>query len=593
MLFRSIISPDIDKQNQEINLKFFVGAHGFFAMLIGYGMALAGAGVLTKWPRIPRQGAVAASWLAVACAAIPFAVNWEKCEQRGHDFGYQFGYRMFYPGGGYPPMEQNAVLYGGTDPGRFVPTYMIFCESRVDPKDRFQNPRLDPEGGKNFDRRDVYIITQNALADSTYMSYIRDHYDHTRPDPNNPATLERRAPWQRAVFRWAWRAMHRDTMYPKQPIYIPTESDSQRAFSEYVADLQKRQPGPDEDVEITGGQVQVRGVGGVMAINGILTRWIFDRAKDKHDFYVEESYVIPWMYPYLSPFGIIMKINRDQLPTPQEDPVLWKNIIDRDRAYWDKLCAELTARPEFQRDSDAQKTFSKLRSAIGGVYSYRRLLPEAEYAFRQALALCPESPEANFRLAQLLTEQNRLDDAITVLTALQARDPLNAKIGQAVQQLQTIKQGRSEIGPLEQAVAANPRDLRVLSQLIQACLRAGIPDRIPGLCDRFLAQPGVPAGEMLQVAQLFISLRQLDRAVSTIQFIISRYPQEAQAYYGLAVLRLAQGNKDDALNNLARAIGLNPAYRDQARNDPNFGSFRDDPRFQQITSAAPAPFTIN
>jgi len=38
--------------------------------------------------------------------------------QRDHDFGYQFGYRMFRPGGGYPDMDPDAVLYGGTDPGR-------------------------------------------------------------------------------------------------------------------------------------------------------------------------------------------------------------------------------------------------------------------------------------------------------------------------------------------------------------------------------------------------------------------------------------------------------------------------------------------
>src|SRR6266481_3594473 len=30
-----------------------------------------------------------------------------------------------------------------------------------------------------FDRRDVYIITQNALADGTYLEYIRAHYNRS------------------------------------------------------------------------------------------------------------------------------------------------------------------------------------------------------------------------------------------------------------------------------------------------------------------------------------------------------------------------------------------------------------------------------
>ena len=80
--------------------------------------------------------------------------------------------------------------------------------------------------------------------------------------------------------------------------------------------------------------MSVHGVGGVMKINGILCRWIFDKNKDKHAFYVEESYVIPWMYPYLEPYGIIMKINHDPLPTPVQDPALWKKIVDRDNTVF-------------------------------------------------------------------------------------------------------------------------------------------------------------------------------------------------------------------------------------------------------------------
>jgi len=54
-------------------------------------------------------------------------------------------------------MTKDAVLFGGTDPGRFCPTYIIFCES-------FTPHHCQPKEDQNFDRRDVYIITQNALA---------------------------------------------------------------------------------------------------------------------------------------------------------------------------------------------------------------------------------------------------------------------------------------------------------------------------------------------------------------------------------------------------------------------------------------------
>ncbi len=593
----TIINPGLDKQNQEINIKFFAPAHGFFAMLIGYGVALMMAGVLARWKNFPRLAVRGACAALLLLPLIPFQRNWEVCEQRGHDFGYQFGYRMFRPLGDYPDMAKDAVLFGGTDPGRFVPTYMIFCESRVPPKDRYRDLHFDPEGGPNFDRRDVYIITQNALADSTYMSYIRDHYDFSRPDPNNPATLERFLPWQRAMFLWGWHHLHRDSMYPREPIYIPTETDLQRAFQEYVHGVQMRQQagqqlGPDEQVEVDPqGRVSVRGVGGVMAINGILTKWIFERNKDKHGFYVEESYVIQWMYPYLTPYGIIMQINHDPLPAPEENPQLWAVIVARDKAYWDKVCADFEARPEFRRDNDAAKTFSKQRSAIGGIYSFRRLMEQAEYAFRQALRLCPESPEANFRLAQLYMEQNRIDDALAVLEALKKLDPLNPKIPSAIQQLQGFRQQRGQLQQLEQAHAAAPRDVRLVMQLAQAYFRTGQADKIPALCDSYLAQPDLSANDMIQVAQIYVTLNQVDRALATLRYITERHPQDSQSYYAIALIRSAQGGTNDALDALQKAIQITPQLRDQARGDARLNTIRANPRFQQIVNSPPAPGT--
>jgi Flp pilus assembly protein TadD len=583
----TIINPGLDKQNQEINIKFFAPAHGFFAMMIGYGLALTAAWTLVRLREFPR---VVMRTLCVALLAlplIPFNRNWRICEQRNHDFGYQFGYRMFKPGGGYPEMDRDAILYGGTDPGRFVPTYMIFCESRVAPKDRYHDSYLDPEGGANFDRRDVTIITQNALADSTYMSYVRDHYDFSRPDPNNPQTLQRRLPWQRALFRWGWHHLHRDSMYPKEPIWIPSEQDTQRAFQEYVNQVQERkargeQLSADEQVTMEGGQVQVRGVAGVMKINGILTKWIFDHSKDKHSFYVEESYVIDWMYPYLTPAGIIMKINRDPLPSPEQNPQLWTEIVNRDKAYWNKLCEEFDARPEFRRDSDAQKTFSKLRSAIGGVYANRRLVVEAEYAYKQALQLCPESPEANFRLAQLYMELGRADDALATLQALQKLDPLNDKIKNAIQQIIGMKQSRQDITQLEANRAGNPRDFGLLGQLAQAYSRAGQNDRIAPLLQSYLAQTNIAPDDILQSAQAFMNIGRIDDATTTLRLMMQRFPQDARSYFAFALVRTAQNNPAEAIPMLEKAIELAPQLRKQASEDQRLNSLRSNPEFQKL-----------
>jgi uncharacterized membrane protein len=69
--------------------------------------------------------------------------------------------------------------------------------------------------------------------------------------------------------------------------------------------------------------------------------------------------------------------------------------------------------------------FSKLRVAIAGLYAWRtehaataaekeRMARAADFAFRQALALCPYSPEAAKRYAEFLQSRNRAADAALV-----------------------------------------------------------------------------------------------------------------------------------------------------------------------------------
>jgi len=63
--------------------------------------------------------------------------------------------------------------------------------------------------------------------------------------------------------------------------------------------------------------VQVSGQVAVMMINGLLCKVIFDQ-NPTNEFYIEESFPLDWMYPYETPFGIIMKINRQPLPSLPE-----------------------------------------------------------------------------------------------------------------------------------------------------------------------------------------------------------------------------------------------------------------------------------
>ncbi len=140
----------------------------------------------------------------------------------------------------------------------------------------------------------------------------------------------------------------------------------------------------------------------------------------------------------MEPHGLILKLNSEK--TDRLDPA----SVERDRLFWAKLSKALLTDPQFLHSDMARRTYSKLRSAIGGLYAYRKMPGEAEATFKQAIELCPTNPEANFRLAQLDTELGRVDDAIGVLVQLQKFDPLSDKLAGAIEQLRKLKQQAAE-----------------------------------------------------------------------------------------------------------------------------------------------------
>jgi hypothetical protein len=190
------------------------------------------------------------------------------------------------------------------------------------------------------------------------------------------------------------------------------------------------------------------------------------------------------MYPHLEPHGLILKINRQPLPqlpadTLAQDREYWRKVVASmlgdwldekttvaevaafvDRVYGQRNLTGFNGDPRFVQCDYAQKTFSKLRSSIAGVYAWRlgggdrgatteyqpqskaerqALLAEADLGFRQAFALCPTSPEAVFRYVQLLLQSGRLADALLVARTSSKLDPDNGQIKGLVQNLKSYR----------------------------------------------------------------------------------------------------------------------------------------------------------
>lgn len=806
-----------------------------WAAISGFAMAL----VATLLLILARNRAPLAGLLLVftALPSYPILNHWSENEQHGHLFGFWFGHDMFTPPFTapdgklsydpklraevmkdpvkakltYPEMDRDTVLFGGTDPGRFCPTYMIFCESFIPPEKRRDT---------NFDRRDVYIITQNALADGTYLNYIRAHYfrsaqidppffselvrgerekeanvrtnllarmmlplDHlflglgdrieknrrvgssffTESDftdlaglatklksaakpselsqylrdslsPETRKLLEgqpgpalahalakdfnrlldddyeanRRIPELREelealpdsatsrkqeltkqIAEWSKKTPFYETnrfrdleltdklnrfsqqvaahpqlhsrvrfsrllleaaypkeiatslsgVYPDLEIYTPSNEDSQRCFSEYMADAQERmkkgQLKPGEDVRTVDNKVQVSGQVAVMSINGLLTKVIFEH-NPHNEFYVEESFPLDWMYPHLTPYGIIMKINRNPLPE------LTQEVLDRDHYFWSQyserlignwityetpisnICAFATniyvrhdyskfkGDPKFIRDDDGQKAFSKLRSSIAGIYAWRidhpsspaeqaRVMREAEFAFKQAYAFCPYSPEALYRYVNLLIRAGRIDDARMLATASKQLDPHNAALDNLINELDRFKHQppptaaapppSPELARMEALFRADPLNFTNTVALAQGLAQSGQQPRVIQIADTLIGNPKADGNAVYLAVQIYGQLRVLPKLETALVKWVTLNPTP-EAYMDLAGTQAALSKSTQALTSLRTALDMNDqrlAKDPKASNlalslptDDRFGPLRALPDFRQL-----------
>jgi beta-lactamase regulating signal transducer with metallopeptidase domain len=294
-----------------------------------------------------------------------------------------------------------SVYFGGTDAGRFIVTALQKSQVTGDP---------------------FFTLTQNALADESYLAYLRSMYGDN--------------------------------------IYVPTAADSQKCFEDYESHVairfQKHQLKADENYQQSGGRIQISGMGAVMQINGLLVKVIFDHSPNR-EFYIEESWPLDWMYPYLEPHGLIFKINRQPLNELSDE------IVQRDHDYWAKIIQpmigdwlnddtsvqEITdfakkiflqhdfsgfaGDPQFIENAYSCKMFSKERASIADLYVWRmnqaatsgekeQMARAADFAYRQALALCPYSSEAANGYESFLKSRN-LDANAALIEAMAAQFP--------------------------------------------------------------------------------------------------------------------------------------------------------------------------
>jgi tetratricopeptide (TPR) repeat protein len=283
-------------------------------------------------------------------------------------------------------LRPGMVYAGGTDPGCFIATML--------------NETSDAE-------RHI-MLTQNALADNTYLNYLSFQYG------DRMAAL--------------------------------TEQDSQSAFQQYISDAQKRlqhdqqfpnepkQIKPGEDVRLDeNGAVKVSGQIAVMAINEKLFQMLMGKNPDV-SFAMEESFPFSSLYGTAAPLGPVMemRVEDGQLSFTAERAA---QSVD----YWRAAVQSLVSDPDIPQASDARKAYAKLISSQAGLLQDHKFTAQAEQAFRLATEVCPSSPEAVYRLINLLTTQGRTAEALPVAENAVRAAPDQPQFKSLLAQLRTAR----------------------------------------------------------------------------------------------------------------------------------------------------------
>ena len=508
-------------------------SHPFFVLLAGLGSGL----VVERWGKRPLFGYGGAVLLAGVIVFFAFRQNLMFCSQREHWFGWMYGRDML------ADLPKDSFVFGGTDPGRFVPTYMILSESFEDKKNK-----RDP----NFDRRDLYIITQNALADAFYNQYIRNHYSTERPAPRG----------------WIDKWLGRDKHFPKAPLVLPRQED---IIAIYQAAIEKRQRDPsavDPNSDPT-------------VLNSLVGEWIWHRNKDQRAFFVEESFPMEWSYPNAVPHGLCYEIKRDPVP------VLSPELVQGDMDYWREYIDHLKKDPRFEDDIDAQRSFSKLRNTGGNIYKWRKMPQAAEQAYRQALELWPGNTETLNNFSDLLLKQNRASELRDILEKASKADPNNGLLAMLLTNCERRIALAKEINILESQWSGKSKDVKVFQELLGKYSEDGNLAKADPLVAQGAALFATNVGVLRDVVNYFAIQNRVPMAIEYGKRLEKLVPEDAEVKLGMAKFYIATGNRVDFYKNLREAIRLGGLpMREKVANEPIFQQIQSEPDFQKLIRAS-------
>jgi hypothetical protein len=352
-----------------------------------------------------------------------------QCTQPDSKLALAFGKEVMHI---VPP---GSIYFGDTDTGRFVPT--AFCRDHT---------KGDP----------FYVLTQNALADGLYLAYLRSMFGTKIYIPTQQDSQQAFDEYIRdAIDRMkAGKLQAGEDVSQKQSHVSVSGQVSVMAINSLLSKvIFQRNPNHQfyvcENYPSTWIYPYAEPHGPILKINRQkLAELTPEMIQRDHDYW--DKKIVPFIDDWLKEQTTIAEICAFvEKVYVREDFTGFAGDTNFTRmaTFWRKL-------PAYQ---SASANWSKCRSAIGGVYVWRindcaeqlkrlhalppaeqpqkqaeikrlvaeqqRYIKAADYAYRQAFALNPSSPEAVYRYTSLLTSLNRHAEALQMVRVVKKLNP--------------------------------------------------------------------------------------------------------------------------------------------------------------------------
>jgi len=204
--------------------------------------------------------------------------------------------------------------------------------------------------------------------------------------------------------------------------------------------------------------------------------------------------------------------------------------------------------------------------------------PAAIGDYTQALAIDPEKDNIRLRLAEILLQQNRAQDALEHLQKLRERQPGNSGVGVSLarcrRRLGQVEEARQL---LDQLLAERPRDVEALSERgalalelgqtidAESRLRAALSqDPHNRQVNYHLCQCLQRLGKHDEAQTYLAKLRQIDDELKRMGQVVGevmKRPHDPALRYEAGVIFLRNGKPEDGLHWLITALQEDPRHR--------------------------------